>query len=125
MGSPSRCVRAHFIFNKSLSDPRVKDWLLMESYHPTIILTLAYLLVVILGPRVMQNRQPLQAPNLLFLYNMFLVGVNFHIFYEVRMSVSCIGEHKIGPQRAEVVDGADHRSATRLIGQITGPQRDW
>ena len=66
------------------ADPRVADWLLMDSYTPTLLLTAGYLLVVALGPRLMTQRPALHAPRLLFVYNMFLVAVNFHIFYEVR-----------------------------------------
>lgn len=66
-----------------LSDPRVKDWLLMQSYYPTLMLTAAYLFLVWIGPKIMQNKEPFQLRFVLFVYNMGLVILNFHIFYEL------------------------------------------
>ena len=42
----------------SISDPRVKDWLFMGSVWPTVYLTIAYILVSNLGPKIMESRKP-------------------------------------------------------------------
>lgn len=70
------------------TDPRVKDWFLMNSYSPTLLLTAAYLILVWIGPKIMRNREPLQLKYTLFVYNMALVALNFHIFYEVSQVTS-------------------------------------
>ena len=43
----------------SVSDPRVKDWFLMDSPWPSVCLTLAYLIFICrLGPKIMETRKP-------------------------------------------------------------------
>ena len=69
-------------------DPRVKDWFLMDSCAPTFVMTACYIFIVRIGPWIMRDKKPLNFPRVLFLYNMFLVAVNFHIFYEVSLSTS-------------------------------------
>ncbi|XP_069134116.1 very long chain fatty acid elongase 4-like isoform X2 [Argopecten irradians] len=63
----------------SISDPRVKDWPLMQSYTPTIALTILYIFSVIVGKRVMANRDPIKFKYTLFFYNLGLIILNFHI----------------------------------------------
>lgn len=67
----------------SHSDKRVDNWVLMGSYYPTLCLTAAYLVIVWYGPRLMENRKPVRLVWTLFFYNMGLVALNFHIFYEL------------------------------------------
>ena len=66
-----------------MADKRVDNWFLMGSYYPTLCLTAAYLVIVWYGPRLMENRKPIRLAWMLFLYNIGLVALNFHIFYEV------------------------------------------
>ncbi|ELU05135.1 hypothetical protein CAPTEDRAFT_214636 [Capitella teleta] len=67
----------------SVSDERVADWPLMQSYTPTLLLSAAYLIIIWLGINFMQNREPLKLRWILMLYNASLVLLNFHIFYEL------------------------------------------
>ena len=63
------------------SDPRVRDWLLMSSPAPTLIICLAYLLVVrVLGPMFMKNREPYSLKYPMLAYNLFQVLFNGWIF---------------------------------------------
>ena len=63
------------------ADPRVNDWFLMSSPLPTIILCFGYLLVVrILGPMYMQNREPYNLKYPMLAYNLFQVLFNGWIF---------------------------------------------
>ena len=55
----------------------------MQAYTPTILLTLAYLVIVWVGPHLMKNREPVKLKYTLFFYNIGLVALNFHIFFEV------------------------------------------
>ncbi|GLH15860.1 Elongation of very long chain fatty acids protein AAEL008004 [Gryllus bimaculatus] len=53
-------------------DPRTKDWPLMSSPFPTAAICLSYVyLVKVLGPRIMENRKPLELKNVLVFYNLF------------------------------------------------------
>ena len=56
----------------SISDPRVKDWLFMDSVWPTVYLTLTYLFLICgLGPKIMEKRKP-------FVLKEFMVGFEWH-----------------------------------------------
>ncbi|GFR06632.1 elongation of very long chain fatty acids protein AAEL008004 [Trichonephila clavata] len=64
------------------ADPRVKDWPLMQSPFPTLVICLSYVYVVkYLGPSIMKNRQPLDIRWLMALYNFVMVIFSFLIFY--------------------------------------------
>ena len=67
-----------------ISDKRVENWFLMQTYTPTLLLVLAYLVSIWLGKKLMANREPFQLKGLLFAYNVCLVILNAHIVYEVR-----------------------------------------
>nr|KAG5709167.1 hypothetical protein BaRGS_028623 [Batillaria attramentaria] len=62
---------------------RVKDWLLMQGYTPTLALTALYLLAVYVGPKLMKNREPFKFKYTLFAYNLILIIINFHICSEL------------------------------------------
>jgi len=72
-----------YLYYVSQSDTRVKDWLLMDAYWPTLALTALYLFVVYAGQRVMAHREPFKFHYTLTVYNLALVALNFHIFYEL------------------------------------------
>lgn len=71
----------------SRPDKRVADWLLMGSYWPTWGLLATYLLIVYYGPKVMRDREAFEFRYTLFFYNMILVVMNFHIFYQITSSM--------------------------------------
>ncbi|KAL5007553.1 hypothetical protein ScPMuIL_016359 [Solemya velum] len=79
-------VREFYDWALSVSDDRVKDWFLMQAYTPTIVLTVVYLIAVWLGPKLMENREPFQLKTPLFIYNIVLVIINFHICSELFLS---------------------------------------
>ena len=66
---------------EEISDPRVKDWLLMSSPLPTVFLCLAYFLIEkVLGPLYMQGRKPYNLKYPMLAYNLFQVLFNGWIF---------------------------------------------
>ncbi len=69
-----------------ISDPRVADWPLMHAFHPTWLLTFLYLFIVWVGPKLMANRPALVLRYPVFIYNMGMVALNFHICSEVRLT---------------------------------------
>lgn len=87
------------------SDPRTRNWFMMNSPLPTIALSAAYIITVkvsisilafrctylisiftlqqIIGPKLMENRKPLEnAKKLQFYYNLFHLLINVFLFYE-------------------------------------------
>ncbi len=66
-----------------ITDPRVKDWLWMQSPFPTWGLILLYILFVIYGPKFMKNRQPFEMKPLLFVFNAAIVVLYVYLTKEV------------------------------------------
>ena len=86
----TRGLRQYSLIMEDRADPRVKDWLLMSSPAPTLVICLAYLLVVrVLGPMFMRNREPYSLKYPMLAYNLFQVLFNGWIFLgEQRMQSS-------------------------------------
>ncbi|KAK0166822.1 hypothetical protein PV327_004305 [Microctonus hyperodae] len=70
-----------FIDNKS--DPRVKDWAMMDSPIPTMVICLSYAYFsTVLGPKMMENRKPFNLRRILIMYNLIQTTFSAWIFYE-------------------------------------------
>ncbi|KAK2874463.1 hypothetical protein Q8A67_021616 [Cirrhinus molitorella] len=68
-------------------DPRLKNYLLMESPVNMSAILLAYLFFVLYaGPKFMANRKPFQLKEAMIVYNLSLVGLSAYIVYEFLMS---------------------------------------
>lgn len=84
----SRCCcpdfSPHLRLGLHLSDPRVRGMLLLDSYLPTLALTLGYLLIVWLGPKYMKRRQPYSCRGAMMLYNLGITILSFWMFSEVK-----------------------------------------
>lgn len=67
------------------SDPRVKNWAMMSSPFPTLAICLSYAYFVkVLGPKLMENRKPLDLRRVMIYYNLFQVIFSTWLFHEVR-----------------------------------------
>ena len=73
-------------------DPRVKDWLLLRGFKPTILLSMAYLLMVAYGPKLMANRKPFQLTWLLIPYNLSMALLNLYIAVQVIKKYTYLAE---------------------------------
>ncbi|XP_055312665.1 elongation of very long chain fatty acids protein 4-like [Sitodiplosis mosellana] len=67
----------------SLSDTRTKGMLFVDSPTPTILLTLGYLLIVYIGPKIMRNRKPFELKQTLLTYNLAVALLNLYIASEL------------------------------------------
>ena len=56
---------------------------MMQSYAPTLWAVSAYLIMVIIGPRIMANRKPVNVQLPMLAYNFALVLLSLYMFYEV------------------------------------------
>ena len=56
----------------------------MQYFSPTLLLVLAYLVIIWLGKKVMANREPFKLKKVMLAYNVSMVILNAHIVYEVR-----------------------------------------
>uniref|UniRef100_A0A672QR43 Elongation of very long chain fatty acids protein n=1 Tax=Sinocyclocheilus grahami TaxID=75366 RepID=A0A672QR43_SINGR len=82
---------------------RVRGWLLLDSYTPTFLLTITYLLTIYLGTKYMKNRPPYSLKHVLLLYNFSLTMLSLYMLVELISSVwsagyrlQCQGLHESG-----------------------------
>ncbi|XP_063921170.1 very long chain fatty acid elongase AAEL008004-like [Zophobas morio] len=63
-------------------DPRTKDWFLVQSFSPVLIICLVYLFIVkILVPKLVEKRKPVELKKTLIVYNFFQIGFSCWLFY--------------------------------------------
>ncbi|XP_030625074.1 very long chain fatty acid elongase 2 isoform X1 [Chanos chanos] len=72
-------------------DPRVRGWLLLDSYTPTLLLTLLYLLVIYLGTQFMKNRPAYSLKSILLLYNFSITMLSLYMLVELISSTLSAG----------------------------------
>ncbi|XP_058834326.1 elongation of very long chain fatty acids protein 7-like [Topomyia yanbarensis] len=72
----------HYV-NYETSDPRVNNWLLMETPWPgTAILAFYLMFVLKWGPKLMENRKPVKLDNIIKVYNIVQVFLCLFLFVE-------------------------------------------
>ena len=80
----SCCAKKKNFFLLLCLDSRVKDWPMMQSPVPTLLLCLSYAYFCkSLAPRLMENRKPFDLRKTLVVYNLFQTVFSAWIFYEV------------------------------------------
>jgi len=67
-------------------DPRVEEWFLMKRWTPIILIISSYFIVVLVGPKLMQNQQPFTLRSMLKCYNAIQVIISAYIFKEFLIS---------------------------------------
>jgi len=78
------CLLALFKRIIFCTDPRVNHWSMMSSPFPTLAICLSYAYFSkVLGPKMMENRKPLNLRNVLVVYNFLQTIFSSWIFYEV------------------------------------------
>lgn len=67
------------------TDPRVADWMWMQSPLPTILILILYWSFVYFGPRYMEKRPAFTLKPVLFVFNSFIVALTVWMTWEVRL----------------------------------------
>ncbi|XP_056306481.1 elongation of very long chain fatty acids protein 2 [Danio aesculapii] len=94
-------------------DTRVRGWLLLDSYTPTFLLTITYLLAIYLGTKYMRNRPAYSLKNVLLLYNFSVTVLSFYMLVELISAVWSAG-YRLQCQALDEVGEADIRVAKVL-----------
>ncbi|XP_065893144.1 very long chain fatty acid elongase 7-like isoform X2 [Dysidea avara] len=76
-------VRDFYYEKLKVADPRLDSFPLMSSPVPTAILIGLYLLFVLVGPRIMKNRQPVNVKIPMMIYNLSMVILSYYLFHEL------------------------------------------
>lgn len=67
-----------------LVDPRTQDRFLLKTPEPMLAIVLSYLAFVVIAPRVMENRPPMDLKKFIIVYNFMLVALSGYMCLEVR-----------------------------------------
>ncbi|XP_011685006.1 PREDICTED: elongation of very long chain fatty acids protein AAEL008004 isoform X3 [Wasmannia auropunctata] len=103
--------RFHDMLDKH-ADTRTTNWLLMSSPFPTLFICLSYVYIVkVLGPKLMENRKPVQLKNTLIVYNLFQVIFSAWLFFECLMG----GWWDQYSFRCQPVDYSNSPTAIRMV----------
>uniref|UniRef100_A0A3B3YYX4 Elongation of very long chain fatty acids protein 1 n=1 Tax=Poecilia mexicana TaxID=48701 RepID=A0A3B3YYX4_9TELE len=95
-----------------VSDPRIKDYPLMESPVSMTAILLVYLFFIMyVGPRIMANRKPFQLKEAMIVYNFLLVALSVYIVYEFLMS----GWATTYTWRCDAIDTSNSPQALRMV----------
>lgn len=92
------------------ADSRVKDWFMMSSLVPTLVICLLYFGAVLIGPTFMEKRKPLNIKNILVLYNLAMVALSTYLFMEFLLSGWANGYSL----RCQPVDFSNSKTAIRM-----------
>lgn len=65
------------------SDVQMREWPLMGSIWPTVMIIICYVLFIYYGQRWMQRRNAFELRSFMFVYNFFQVILCAYITYEV------------------------------------------
>ncbi|XP_030376555.1 elongation of very long chain fatty acids protein AAEL008004 isoform X2 [Scaptodrosophila lebanonensis] len=107
-----KCIDSINRYMDSHGDSRTKDWPMMSSPFPTLAACLTYVyLVKVLGPRLMENRKPLNLQNTLVAYNAIQVVFSAWLFYECLMG-GWWGSYSF---RCQPVDYTDSATSRRMV----------
>uniref|UniRef100_A0A8C1B9H3 Elongation of very long chain fatty acids protein n=1 Tax=Cyprinus carpio carpio TaxID=630221 RepID=A0A8C1B9H3_CYPCA len=101
------------VFKWVLRDTRVRGWLLLDSYTPTFMLTITYLLTIYLGTKYMRNRPAYSLKNVLLLYNFSITMLSLYMLVELISSVWSAG-YRLQCQGLQEAGEADIRVAKVL-----------
>ncbi|KAL2085462.1 hypothetical protein ACEWY4_018782 [Coilia grayii] len=94
-------------------DPRVRGWLLLDSYLPTVLLTLLYLLIIMLGPLYMRSRPAYSLKGVLAVYNFSVTMLSLYMLVELILA-SWAGGYRLQCQSLTDAGEADVRVAKVL-----------
>ena len=73
-----------------LLDPRVKDWPLVQDVRCPLAAITCYILIVIIGPKLMRNRKALEVKFLMTVYNLLAVILSAYMLIKVCIFQYCI-----------------------------------
>ncbi|XP_031291060.1 very long chain fatty acid elongase 2 isoform X1 [Camelus dromedarius] len=94
-------------------DARVRGWFMLDSYLPTFLLTVLYLLSIWLGNKYMKNRLALPLRGVLTLYNLGITLLSAYMLVELILS-SWEGGYNLQCQALTSAGEADIRVARVL-----------
>ncbi|XP_073505020.1 very long chain fatty acid elongase 4-like isoform X2 [Phyllobates terribilis] len=82
MGSTWQAAQDFYSWALENGDSRTDPWLLVYSPVPVTLIFAIYLILVALGPKIMEGREPFTLRSVLLVYNLALVGLSAYMFYE-------------------------------------------
>lgn len=97
-------------FVETSSDQRIKDWMFMDTWVPSALVCILYVVFCVVGPRLMRDRKAYDLKNFMVAYNLFAFTTSGYIFYEYMMS-GWLFDYSLGCQP---VDYSNSPTAMRM-----------
>lgn len=72
-----------YLWTLSIADKRTRGWLMVDSPVPTLGYTVLYLVMVLVGPRLMRDRQPFNLKKCMIAHNLMMTALNGYIAVEL------------------------------------------
>ncbi|XP_075682754.1 very long chain fatty acid elongase 2 [Rhinoderma darwinii] len=94
-------------------DPRVREWLMLDSYLPTLSLTILYLISIWLGTKYMNTRAAFSLRGHLIVYNLAVTLLSLYMLIELILS-TWEGGYNLQCQNLDSAGAADVRVAKVL-----------
>ncbi|CAH1116617.1 unnamed protein product [Phaedon cochleariae] len=109
------CEKYHELLMRH-SDPRVEKWTFMGGFGTIMYISIGYLLLVlVILPAIMKNREPLVLTTTIRIYNISQVVLCCLILYTLMTSGWIQGEYSLGCQ---TVDYSNSFNATRQLSAL-------
>ncbi|XP_020899600.1 elongation of very long chain fatty acids protein 4 isoform X1 [Exaiptasia diaphana] len=114
MATTQRLVE-YYEFIMAKGDPRTHEWPMIATPWPTLCLMTLYLIIVKVGPKLMENRKPWELKEVLVVYNFGLVLLSAYMLYEFIASILSMPDFNLW---CEIVKYEDDPRLLRLARVI-------
>jgi len=72
-------------------DPRTKEYFLLQTPEPMLIVVMSYLAFVFIAPRFMEHRPPMDLKKLIIVYNFFAIALSGYMCFEFFLTATQLG----------------------------------
>ncbi|KAK9497052.1 hypothetical protein O3M35_004436 [Rhynocoris fuscipes] len=107
-------IYEYYLWTLSLSDARTRGWPLVDSPVPTLVYTALYLLVVVIGPRIMKSRPPYKLTWCLVPYNIAMTALNLYIALELLSASTRLRYSYV----CQPITNIDHKEEWRVVNAV-------
>jgi len=87
MTTATQRLVGYYEFIMAMGDPRTHEWPMIATPWPTLCLMALYLVIVKIGPKMMENRKAWELREVLIVYNFGLVLLSGYMLYEFIASI--------------------------------------
>ncbi|XP_034240497.1 elongation of very long chain fatty acids protein 4-like [Thrips palmi] len=103
-----------YLWTLSIADKRTRGWLMVDSPLPTLAYTVLYLIMVMVGPKLMKNRKPFDLKKVMIAYNLSMCVLNAFIAVELLVASTRLKYNYI----CQPVTFINHKEEIRIANAV-------